>query len=106
VAIRLLQRQELVYPPTPRPSEPVAELPEQPCDRVLTETEWKVLYTTTTKRPPPSAQWAYRTIAKLGGWANTQRTGRPGWDAIGRGFLRLAERVDGYLAAKNNRQKM
>lgn len=109
IAIRLLQLQELACPSTPRPSAPVAELPEQPCDKVLTETEWKVLYTTTTKQAPPaqppSAHWAYRTIAKLGGWANTQRTGRPGWEAIWRGFFRLAERVEGYVAAQKSGNK-
>jgi hypothetical protein len=103
VAIRLLQMQELACAPLPRPSMPIANLPQAPCSEVLSESEWKVLYSTTTKKPPPSkppsARWAYRTIAKRGGWADTQRSGRPGWEAIWRGFFRLAERVEGYKAA-------
>jgi hypothetical protein len=109
VAIRLLQLQELASAPMPRPSMPTASLPEVPCDDVLSELEWKVLYATTTKKSPPSkppsAQWAYRTIAKLGGWANTQRSGRPGWESIWRGMFRLAERVEGYLLATNTCKK-
>ena len=48
---------------------------------------------------PPSAEWAYRAIAKLGGWMNTQRTGRPGWQTIWYGMFRLAERVDAHVLA-------
>ena len=44
VAIRLLQLQELVYPPTSRPGQPQRELAQQPCDTILTATEWCVLY--------------------------------------------------------------
>ena len=46
---------------------------------------------------PPSAEWAYRAIAKLGGWMNTQRTGRPGWQTIWYGMFRLAERRRGTV---------
>lgn len=101
VAIRLLQLQELVYPPTPRQGQPALTLGEQPCDTILTATEWHVLYMSVHKTAPPaqspSAEWAYRAIAKLGGWMNTQRTGRPGWQAIWYGMFRLAERVDAHL---------
>lgn len=91
VAIRLLQLQELVYSLR-------GELAQQPCNTILSATEWYVLYLTTQKRKPPaeppSAEWAYRAIARLGGWMNTQRTGRPGWQAIWYGLFRLAERVE------------
>lgn len=101
VAIRLLQLQELVYPPTARPGHPPREVTQQPCDTILTATEWRVLHMTAHKTAPPtqppSAEWAYRAIAKLGGWQNTQRTGRPGWQAIWYGMFRLAERVDAHV---------
>ena len=110
VAIRLLQLQELACAPLPRPSMPTATLPEVPCNQVLSEIEWKVLYATTSRKPPPleppSAKWAYRTIAKLGGWADTQRSGRPGWEAIWRGMFRLAERVEGCLLATKMMHKI
>jgi hypothetical protein len=45
----------------------------------------KVLYSTTAKKPLPSelpgSRWAYRTIAKLGGRADTQRSDPSGWEA-------------------------
>ena len=98
VAIRLLQLQELVYPSALRCGSLRSELAQQPCDTILSATEWYVLYLTTQKRKPPpeppSAEWAYRAIARLGGWMNTQRTGRPGWQAIWYGLFRLAERVE------------
>ena len=101
VAVRLLQLQELVYPPPARPGHPPRALAEQPCDTILTATEWRVLHMSVHKTAPPaqapSAEWAYRAIAKLGGWMNTQRTGRPGWQAIWDGLFRLAERVDAHL---------
>jgi len=103
VAIRLLQLQELVYPPTPRQGISRDELAAQPCDTILTATEWSVLFITTHKRPapdkPPSAKWAYQALARLGGWMDTQRTGRPGWQAIWYGMSRLAERVDAHTLA-------
>lgn len=103
VAIRLLQLQELVYPPTPRQGQPQRTLAQQPCDTILTTTEWCVLYMTVHKAAPPaqppSAEWAYRAIAKLGGWMNTQRSGRPGWQAIWYGLFRLSERVEAHVLA-------
>ena len=103
VAIRLLQLQELVYPPPPRPGQSRAELSVRSCDTILSETEWCVLFIATHKRPPPaappSAEWAYRAIAKLGGWMNTQRTGRPGWQTIWSGMSRLTERVEAHTLA-------
>jgi len=103
VAIRLLQLQELVYPPTPRQEQPQRTLAQQPCDTILTTTEWCVLYMTVHKAAPPaqppSAEWAYRAIAKLGGWMNTQRSGRPGWQAIWYGLFRLSERVEAHVLA-------
>lgn len=104
VAIRLLQLQELVFPLS-RGNQAPRELAQVPCDTILSVAEWRVLYMTVHKTAPPaqppSAEWAYRAIAKLGGWMNTQRTGRPGWQAIWYGMFRLAERVDAHVLTLN-----
>lgn len=74
--------------------------PDIPCDTVLSEDEWKVLWISTQRcQPPPSApsaRWAYLALAKLGGFTDTKRTGRPGWDALWHGWFRLQERIHGY----------
>ena len=93
VAIRLLQLRERHE-----------EDPSASCQEVLTETEWKVLWMAVEKtRPPkkvPTASWAYRAIARLGGWHDTKRTGRVGWDSYWLGWQKLQERIEGYEAAK------
>ena len=52
----------------------------------------------TSARPPPaeapSLKWAYETLAQLGGWLDTKRTGRAGWAVLWAGWFRLQERVD------------
>lgn len=101
VAIRLLQLQEKACASRWRNVESLCEHTEVPCDQVLSQSEWQVLYMSTQKCAPPvqapSARWAYRALAKLGGWMDTQRSGRPGWQAIWRGWFRLTERVDAHL---------
>lgn len=93
IAVRLLQLRERLerWQSTPENTEPR-------CDELLTRMEWRVLYaTTTSKRPPnkaPGLLWAYHAIAKLGGWLNTKRTGRPSWKTIWDGWSRLQERVE------------
>lgn len=47
-----------------------------------------------------NARWVYQSIAKLGGWADTKRTGTASWDALWKGWYKLQERVEGYLLAK------
>ena len=93
VAIRLLQLRERHE-----------DDPDASCQDVLTETEWKVLWMAIEKsRPPkkvPTANWAYRAIARLGGWHDSKRTGRVGWDSYWLGWQKLQERIEGYEAAK------
>ncbi|WP_203224860.1 IS4 family transposase [Candidatus Glomeribacter gigasporarum] len=88
LAVRLLQLRESQCQPA------------QPCDTVLNEDEWQVLWTSTEhdRRPtsPPTLGWAYLALAKLGGFTDTKRTGRPGWDTLWHGWFRLQERVKGY----------
>jgi Transposase Tn5 dimerisation domain len=97
LAVRLLPLRERLDAP--------ADAPETTCERVLSKDEWKVLWLSTEHNQPlpkiaPSARWAFYAIAKLGGFADTKRTGRPGWDTIWHGWFRLQERLDGYQLSK------
>lgn len=92
VAVRLLQLREVLD------NKVLAELP---CTTVLDEQVWKILWvsTQTRRKPPdsaPSLEWAYRAIAKLGGFTDTKRTGRAGWETMWYGWDKLNERVAGY----------
>lgn len=98
LAVRLLQLREAGQPSS-------ADESEQSCQSLLEPMEWKILWMSTEKkRPlpevPPSARWAYLAIARLGGFADTKRTGRPGWDALWEGWFRLQERLQGYYLSQ------
>lgn len=54
----------------------------------------------------PSAAWAYRALAKMGGFTDTKRTGRPGWDTLWYGWSRLQERLEGYWLSKQTPTEM
>lgn len=73
------------------------------CDELLSEIEWKVLWKTVEKKDfpsmVPSAAWAYKAIAKLGGWSDSKRTGKAAWSTLWDGWFRLAERVEGFMLA-------
>lgn len=70
------------------------------CNELLGDDEWKILWVSTEHHPPPpsppSTRWACLALARLGGFADTKRTGRPGWDALWHGWFRLQERIKGY----------
>ena len=93
IAVRLLQLRERHD-----------DNPEGSCTETLSAAEWKVLWVSIEKgRPPrkaPTIAWAYRAIARLGGWHDTKRTGRVGWDSYWIGWLKLQERVEGYETAQ------
>lgn len=98
LAVRLLQLRERLDSPGDRP--------ETTCEKVLNKDEWKVLWLSTEHNRPipttaPSARWAFFAIAKLGGFTDTKRSGRPGWDTIWHGWFRLRERLDGYQLSKS-----
>lgn len=80
------------------------------CDTRLSEDEWKVLWVSTQNSKPPATapliRWACLAIAKLGGFTDTKRTGRPGWDAMWYGWFRLQERLEGYQMSKLARAKL
>ncbi len=77
----------------------------RPCTEVLSTPEWQVLWITRKRsrppRRPPSLRWAYESIAKLGGWADTKRTGKASWQTMWHGWFRLQERVDAYLITRD-----
>lgn len=98
VAVRLLQLREALLDDE-KPSGT-----QRPCTEVLSRDEWRVLWITRhRKKPPrraPTLRWAYESIAKLGGWTDTKRIGRAGWDSMWHGWFRFQERLDTYLAAR------
>lgn len=64
------------------------------CETVLSPDEWHCLHVIAkpgARLPngPPSARWALHAIARLGGWYDTKKTGRIGWQTLWRGW-RLA----------------
>jgi hypothetical protein len=77
--------------------------PNGPCTQLLTDTEWKILWATRENsrlpKKPPTVQWAYHAIGRLGGWYDSKRTGRVGPQALMEGWARLAERIAGYEAS-------
>ena len=76
--------------------------PEASCETVLSREFWTVLYLMTTKKKrlpnrPPTLDWAMKAIARLGGWADTGRTGRMGWSSLWRGWTTLKTSVAAAL---------
>lgn len=94
VAVRLLQLREAVEA-APSAEESAASGPTP-----LSSQEWRVLWASTEcsalPAQAPPASWAYQALAKLGGFTDTKRTGRPGWDTLWHGWFRLQERLEGY----------
>ena len=74
----------------------------------LQELEWKLLWSATEPGPvpscAPSAGWAYRAVAKLGGWYDTKRTGRAGPKALRQGLEKLEWLKLGALHARQMRE--
>ncbi len=96
LAVRLLQLHEIQNVPDNQPA--------RKCDEVLSEDEWKILWVSTERSPPPTspppARWAYLALAKLGGFTDTKYTGRPGWSTMWHGWFRLQERLHGYQVSQ------
>lgn len=74
------------------------------CEELLDDLEWRLLWVRFEEAPlpptPPSAAWAYRRVAQLGGWYDSKRTGRAGARALKRGVERLADLVVGHQLAQ------
>jgi hypothetical protein len=93
VAVKLLQLRESVE-----------RDPEGSCELVLEPVQWRVLWAIIEKTKPPtqapSLKWAYRALGRLARWTDSKRTGRIGWQTLGRGWHELELRVEGFLAAR------
>lgn len=96
LAVRLLQLREILGRSD--------EDEQAGCDTLLSEDEWQVLWVSTQRSKPPatapSIHWSCLAVAKLGGFTDTKRTGRPGWDTMWHGWFRLQERLEGYRMSK------
>ena len=109
IGIRLLQLREVmtlpVYLRKKGKIEEAVGLEEQRCSSVLEEDEWRILMQHYKPRghkgkEAPSMKWAYQSIAKLGGFTDTKRTGMASWTAIWEGWDELQVQVKGYRVAK------
>lgn len=80
------------------------------CEKILTLTEWKLLWVTLEGKPlpaqAPTLKWACLKLAKLGRWHDSKRTDRPGWVVMWDGWFRLQDMVEGYLAMKSLDQEI
>lgn len=80
------------------------ETPDIPCDVVLKEDEWTVLYASVRDEAPPSEppslRAAVRMIATLGGFLGRKSDGEPGTTTVWRGLVRLDNIVIGYRMAR------
>lgn len=77
---------------------------EGSCDTVLSTDEWHCLHMIAKPgarlpKRPPSARWALLSIARLGGWYDTKKTGRIGWQTLWNGWQLFQERLSGWRMA-------
>lgn len=96
IAVRLLQLRQVTE----------LENSKVSCEEFLTSDEWECLFANQApdKKVPlkaPSAYLAYYAIAKLGGWSDSKRTGRVGWQTMWDGWNILSEMVRGWQLAKS-----
>jgi len=75
------------------------------CSEVLTPDEFIVLWRSIEKKKriptkKPTLEWAYRSIARLGGWNDSKRTGKACWSTLWEGWFLLEERLKGYQLAQ------
>jgi hypothetical protein len=99
VAVRLLQLREFAAD---------SKATDGPCSNVFPTVHWMVLWRSVERKKPlpkaePTLGWAFRALGRLGGWKDTKRTGRIGWEAVWDGWFRLQERLDGYYLAQEFR---
>ena len=77
--------------------------PDAPATTMLAPHELQALYHFHHRRPlpvdeMPSVEQATRWIAQLGGFLNRKADGHPGVTVLWRGWLRLADIADAFLA--------
>ena len=78
--------------------------PNLPCNALLSESEWKVLYLRTNRdaripKQPPKIKDVVAWIAQLGGFLARKGDGNPGVITLWRGWKRLADLVSGWELA-------
>ena len=49
---------------------------------------------------PPTNEWVYYAIAKMGGWIDTKQPGRVGWKAMWIGWSRFQDQLHGWRMAR------
>jgi hypothetical protein len=72
---------------------------EVSCEGIVPEIGWKLLWLKYEKSKPipadcPSRKWLMNMIARLGGWMNTGRTGRPGYTTLWDGWGQLENMIE------------
>ena len=98
IAVRLLQLREVVHLDK--------QLISKDCSHILTEVQWRLLWRKQGKKAYrrktlPTIEWAYYALARLGGWKDSKRTGRVGWNALWDGWFKLYMLVEGYELAQS-----
>lgn len=95
LAVRLLQLRYMAE-----------KAPETSCEVYFTPAQWRTLHRILHRKRPqplpgetPSILWAFQALGKLGGWLNTKRNNRVGWDALATGLVKL-DLVLEYEASK------
>lgn len=83
----------------------------QSCERVLSAKSWKLLWLRVEKsalpETAPDMNWAYRSLAMLGGWKDTKRTGRASIKVLWEGWFKLQTILEGYeLALSLDHEKL
>ncbi|MBT0298878.1 IS4 family transposase, partial [Vibrio campbellii] len=78
----------------------VDELTKESCEKVLGQKAWKLLWlkleSKTLPKEVPDMGWAYKNLAKLGGWKDTKRTGRASIKVLWEGWFKLQTILEGY----------
>ncbi|MDC5708444.1 IS4 family transposase [Vibrio europaeus] len=81
------------------------ELSKGSCEQILKGNAWKLMWLKLEKKKlpkeAPDISWAYRAIARLGGWKDSKRTGRASIKTLWQGWFRLQTILEGYELAKS-----
>jgi hypothetical protein len=109
IGIRLLQLREVMTLPLYLRKKGLIDeavgIEKQRCDTVFEQDEWKILQQHYKVRghdgkTAPDMKWAYKSLAKLGGFTDSKRTGMASWSTIWEGWDTLQAQVSGYRLAK------
>ncbi len=94
IAVRLLQLRFI---------KEVSAAQGESCEELLGQKSWKLLWLRMEKKAlpdkAPDMAWAYQSLAILGGWKDTKRTGRASITVLWEGWFRLQTLLEGYELA-------